>query len=159
MSGSDKRFWEVKSLDDLNDEEWESLCDGCALCCLQKLEDADSGEIAYTRVACHLLDCDDCRCSDYSNRQRQVPGCINVRPLTAEKLAWLPVSCAYRRLAEGRALAEWHPLISGDTQSVHQAGVSVKPWVISVNSTNTGPETLAEHHIINLCDLPGQADT
>lgn len=155
---SELPFWETKSLDNMSDDEWESLCDGCALCCLQKLEDQDSGEIAFTRVACHMLDCSSCRCSDYQNRRTNVPGCVDVRPLDADKLNWLPWSCAYRTLAEGRPLAPWHPLVSGDPQSIHVAGVSVIRWVVAPDSDNTDAETLAEHHIIELSDLPGQGD-
>ncbi len=123
-------FWESKTLDEMSDAEWESLCDGCARCCLQKLEDSDTGEIYFTSIACRLLDCGSCRCSNYKNRQTEVPDCTMVRPITAEKLAWLPGSCAYKRLATGLPLPAWHPLITGDPDSVHDAAVSVKLWAI-----------------------------
>lgn len=125
------RFWENFALDDLNDAEWEALCDGCGRCCLQKLEDEDSGDVHTTDIGCVLLDTSTCRCSNYSNRQTIVPDCLNVRPLDADKLRWLPNSCAYKRLAEGRELANWHPLISGDPQSVHAAGIGMAGRCVS----------------------------
>ena len=127
-------FWESKSLDGMSDAEWESLCDGCGRCCLQKLEDSDSGEVYFTSIACRLLDCSTCRCTDYENRQSEVPDCTMVRPITAEKLNWLPPTCAYKRLAAGQPLPDWHPLITGDPQSVHDAGVSVKFWAVPESS-------------------------
>ena len=118
-------FWEVKTLEEMTREEWESLCDGCARCCLVKLEDADSGEIHFTDIGCTLLDGKTCRCRDYRRRQSRVPDCVKLTPETVRSLSWLPVTCAYRRLAEGRDLAWWHPLVSGTPETVHQAGVSV----------------------------------
>ena len=130
-AGLRSRFWEKFALDDLNDAEWEALCDGCGRCCLQKLEDQDSGVVHVTDLACAQLDTNNCRCKDYTNRQKIVPDCLNVRPLNDDKLRWLPASCAYRRLAEGRELAQWHPLISGDPNSVHQAGIGMAGRCVS----------------------------
>ena len=150
---ADTPFWTVKSLADMSDAEWESLCDGCGLCCLQKLEDADSGEVAYTNVACQLLDCSSCRCTNYAERFKKVPACTNVRSLIPDKMHWLPQSCAYRRLAEGRELAPWHPLVSGDSHSTQLAGISIAAW--AVPETDVDEADLLEH-IIEISDLPGQ---
>ncbi len=120
------RFWEVKSLQQMSVEEWESLCDGCGRCCLNKLEDWDTGEIHFTNIACTLFDGTSCRCKDYENRFETVPDCVKLEPQDIAKYHWLPPTCAYRRLEEGNDLPEWHPLISGDANSVHQAGVSVR---------------------------------
>ncbi len=118
-------FWERKSLDDMSTAEWESLCDGCARCCLQKLEDEDTGDVHFTSVSCHLLNTSTCRCRQYEQRRSRVADCLDVRPLDAEKLRWLPPTCAYRLLAEGAALPEWHPLITGDPLSVKRAGIGM----------------------------------
>jgi hypothetical protein len=106
-------------------EEWESLCDGCGRCCLNKLEDEDTGEFLYTRAACKLLDIGACRCTDYKNRAKRVPDCVTLTPKNVASLGWLPRTCAYRLLDEGKSLAWWHPLISGDPQTVKQAGISI----------------------------------
>lgn len=112
------RFWESKTLEELTIEEWESLCDGCAKCCLHKIEDVETGRVYYTNVACQLLDMDKCLCKDYANRSKFVNDCLQLTPKTVREYDWLPKSCAYRRLAEGRGLAWWHPLISGEKTTV-----------------------------------------
>ena len=124
-------FWESKRLEQMTVQEWESLCDGCGLCCLIRLEDEDTGEIIPTRVSCRLFDAELCTCKDYENRKKTVPDCIKLTPWNIDDLMWMPKSCAYRRLHEGRGLADWHPLISGDPESVHRAGVSIRRQVIS----------------------------
>jgi uncharacterized cysteine cluster protein YcgN (CxxCxxCC family) len=129
--GGDQPFWRVKSLEEMTQAEWESLCDGCARCCLNKLQDDDTGEIAWTSVACRLLDTDTCRCTDYAGRAELVPDCIQLDPEAVRTLSWLPPTCAYRLVAEGRDLYWWHPLVSGDPATVHAAGVSVSGKVVS----------------------------
>jgi uncharacterized protein len=134
-----KPFWQTKTLGQMSPAEWESLCDGCGLCCLIRFEDEDTGEIIPTRVACKLFDDKLCRCSDYEHRKAQVPDCIKLTPGNIEDLLWMPKSCAYRRLHEGRGLASWHPLVSGDPESVHRAGVSIRGQTIS-EATLDDPE-------------------
>ena len=127
----ERPFWQTKRLEQMTREEWESLCDGCGLCCLVRFEDEDTGEIIPTRVHCRLFDAERCTCSDYANRRDQVPDCIKLTPWNIEALEWMPKSCAYRRIHEGRPLAAWHQLVSGDPQSVHEAGVSVRGQTVS----------------------------
>ena len=127
-------FWQRKSLAELSDTEWESLCDGCGKCCLHKIEDEDTGELLFTRIACRQLDLDCIRCQDYAGRFKHVPECLDVRAMPAEQYRWLPVSCAYRLLSEGRSLPDWHPLISGDQRSVIEADVSIIRWAVSENA-------------------------
>lgn len=124
-------FWKNYTLDELNPTEWEALCDGCGLCCLIKLEDDETGEIAYTKVACKLLDCKTGHCSDYSNRRDHVPDCIQLTPQKLEQIKWLPSSCAYRRVAEGKNLPNWHYLVTGHRESVIQARKSAAGRCVS----------------------------
>jgi len=128
---TDKPFWEEIPLSEMNKEQWESLCDGCAKCCLLKLEDEDTLEIAYTNVACRQLDLGTCRCRNYSDRARLVPDCVTMTPKLVPELSWMPKTCAYRRLSEGKKLAWWHPLVSGSPDTVHEAGISVRGRSIS----------------------------
>ena len=124
-------FWTEKPLTDLSHEEWESLCDGCGKCCLIKLEDVDSGEIHYTDVGCTLLDGKTCLCRDYANRKQIVPDCVILTPDRLEQIPWMPQSCSYRLIYEGKDLPDWHPLITSDPNSTHQAGQSVAGQIIS----------------------------
>ena len=131
MSVKTRPFWETKRLHEMNAREWESLCDGCGLCCLIRFEDEETGEIIPTRVSCQLLDQISCQCKDYANRKATVPDCIKLDPYNIEKLPWMPRSCAYRRLHEGKPLPAWHPLMTGDRESPHAAGVSVRGQTVS----------------------------
>lgn len=143
--GETKPFWEEKRLADMTPAEWESLCDGCGQCCLVKIEDEDTGAVFLTRLACSLLDIGACRCKDYENRFERMPDCLSIDIKAVRKLKWLPESCAYRRLDEGRGLAWWHPLISGDPETVHQAGISVRGWTRSEKGV---PEDRIARYII-----------
>jgi len=124
-------FWRTTALDAMSREQWESLCDGCGRCCLVKLEDEDSGRILATDVGCRLFDAGACRCRDYENRSSTVPDCVTLTPNAVRSLRWLPPTCAYRLVAEGRDLLWWHPLVSGDPETVVAAGVSVKGRVFA----------------------------
>jgi len=141
-------FWKTKSLEAMTRSEWESLCDGCGRCCLHKLRHEDDGALSFTNVACHLLNTDTCRCNNYAQRQRYVPDCVQLTPATVREVDWLPPSCAYRRLAEGKDLAWWHPLVSGDPATVHRAGISVRGRAVSERVA--GP---LEHHFV---EWPGR---
>ena len=131
MTTLEPNYWEKKPLQDLTHEEWEALCDGCGKCCLIKLEDEDTLELAFTNVACRLLNTHSCTCMRYKQRHTIVAGCVQLDPGNVEALDWLPDSCAYVRVSRGQALADWHPLISGDRESVHAAGASVRGNVVS----------------------------
>jgi hypothetical protein len=120
------RFWETVPLAEMTRDEWEAVCDGCAKCCLVKLEDDGDGTVYFTDVHCSLLDPGTCRCRDYANRAARVPGCVVLGPAQLAEVYWMPASCSYRRLAEGHGLAAWHPLVAGDGEAVHRAGLSVR---------------------------------
>lgn len=124
-------FWETKNLAEMSSSEWESLCDGCGKCCLHKIEDEDTDELFYTRIACRLLDTSTCQCSDYSNRLQKVPDCLKLKPEDVTEFQWLPETCAYRLVADNRPLPKWHHLLSGTAESVHVADASVRSWVVS----------------------------
>ena len=124
-------FWETTPLTQMTREQWEALCDGCGRCCLQKFTDGKTGKVTYTWVSCYLLDTCQCRCTDYGNRTTLVPDCLVLTPDQIPRLRWLPRTCAYRRLSEGKPLNAWHPLVSGDPESVHRAGISVRDKAIS----------------------------
>lgn len=119
-------FWKEKALDQMTEEEWESLCDGCGRCCLNKIEHPAKNKVYYTSIACHLLDCNTCRCTDYPNRQKRISDCVKISLDNKEAFSWMPSTCAYRILYEGGELPQWHPLITGDPESVHHAGISVR---------------------------------
>jgi uncharacterized protein len=138
------RYWEDKPLDQLDRAEWESLCDGCGKCCVHKLEDEVTGELFPTNVACKLLDRESGRCSNYRHRRAFVPECVRLTPKLAATLEWLPETCAYRLRAEDKPLPNWHPLRTGDPESVHKAGMSVRGWTIS--ETDAGE---LEDHILD----------
>jgi uncharacterized cysteine cluster protein YcgN (CxxCxxCC family) len=144
-----KPFWEAKSLRQMTVPEWESLCDGCGLCCLIRFEDETTGEIIPTRVACRQFDSGLCRCTDYANRKTTVPDCVKLTPDNIDDLEWMPKSCAYRRLNEGRGLAWWHPLVSGDPETVHRAEVSVRGQTIS-EAVLAAPEDAIDFEALDL---------
>ncbi len=124
-------FWETKRLEEMTRAEWESLCDRCGQCCMLKVEDEDTSKIFLTRLACKLLDITSCGCKDYKDRHASVPDCVVLKPETVTTYNWLPRTCAYRLLAEDKPLAWWHPLVSGDPDTIHQAGISVRTWARS----------------------------
>jgi len=121
-----KPFWQFKKLVEMSESEWESLCDGCGKCCMAKLIDDDTDELHFTTVACRLFDAGTCRCKDYENRQSKVADCVQLTPHNVGEIAWLPATCAYRRIHEGKPLMDWHPLVSGDASSVHKAEISMQ---------------------------------
>jgi uncharacterized cysteine cluster protein YcgN (CxxCxxCC family) len=147
-SGLRDRFWEKTALEDLNKQEWEALCDGCGRCCLIKMEDEDTGEIYYTDVTCRLFDIDTCACANYPLRRHLVKDCVSLTPENIERVAhWMPSSCAYRLLHQGQPLFDWHPLVSGDPDSVHTAGKSVAGSVVPEYEVELEdlPDHMAQH--------------
>ena len=131
-------FWRTKALEEMSGAEWESLCDGCARCCLVKLEDEDTGVVHLTRLACRLLDHSTCRCGDYDNRHAEMPDCVAIDAAKVRTLGWLPATCGYRLVAEGRDLYWWHPLVSGSRETVHEAGISVRGWATCESKARSG---------------------
>jgi uncharacterized protein len=138
-------FWKVKSLAEMSVGEWESLCDGCGKCCLSKIEDEETAEIFYTSVACRLFDEGTCRCSDYPNRSVQVPDCVTLTAANIPELHWMPKTCAYRLVAEGKDLFDWHHLVCGDPDAVHRAHVSVRGKISAVETELVSPEDYFDH--------------
>ena len=149
-------FWKTKTLAQMTQAEWESLCDGCGRCCLNKLEDEETGKYFYTDVGCRLLDGETCRCRDYPNRLARVDDCEQLTPDNVAELDWLPPSCAYRLVAEGKDLYWWHPLVSGDPETVHIAGVSVRGRLRGCE-TEIGAAQLEDHVVRWPIRLPKRA--
>ena len=145
MTNNTPPFWETKTLEQMNDKEWESLCDGCGKCCRVKLQDDETDEIYTTSVACKLLNTENCRCTNYINRKTIVPTCLVLRPLNNYLISLLPDTCAYRLLDMGKSLPDWHPLISRDPDTVTQAGISISGKVISEQYIH--PDDLEDHII------------
>ena len=138
-------FWKTKALSEMDKSEWESLCDGCGQCCLVKLEDEETDDLYITNVACHLLNIETCRCTDYEHRLEKVSMCLSLTMEEPGAFKWLPETCAYRRLSEGKDLMRWHPLLSDNNESVHQAGISVRDFAQSEEYIH--PDQLPEHVI------------
>lgn len=138
-------FWKTKSLEEMTPQEWESLCDGCGKCCLAKLEDEDTGEIFWTSVACKLFDAEACRCCDYEHRLERVRDCVRLTPENVRRLTWLPSTCAYRLIADGKDLESWHPLISGSPETVHLAGISIRARITASELEMAEPEDYLDH--------------
>jgi len=138
-------FWKNKPLLAMSEAEWESLCDGCGKCCLAKLEDEDTGEIHWTSVACRLFDAGTCRCTDYAGRLARVPDCVRLTPANVGEITWLPSTCAYRLLAEGKDLPWWHPLVSGRAETVHEAGISMRNRVSALEDQLADVEEYFQH--------------
>lgn len=144
---TDKPFWQTKNLNQLTRSEWESLCDGCGQCCLHKLQDEDTDEIYWTSVACTLLNPETCQCRDYPNRKKTVPDCVFLTPEIVDEVDWLPVTCAYRLVAEGSDLYWWHPLVSGSPETVHEAGISVRGKVTAFDHDMQDDDDYLDHMV------------
>jgi len=147
-----KPFWKTKTLDKMSKEEWESLCDGCGKCCLLRMEDADTDAVYVTDIRCKLLDGATCRCKNYTNRKLYVPDCVQLTAKNVRKLPWVPRTCAYRLLAEGKDLYDWHYLVSGSRQTIHEAGMSVK------DATVCEKDVSEDDHIKHITIWPGEPD-
>ena len=141
------KFWEQKTLSEMTTQEWESLCDNCGKCCLHKLEDEDTGEIFYTSVVCNLIDLKTCRCTRYSERCKLVPECLDLKQHNFADFNWLPSTCAYKLLADGKDLPAWHPLVSKHPESVHEAGVSIRSYAMKEAEVES-----TEDHVIEWLD-------
>lgn len=147
----DKEFWKGRSLQDFTHEEWEALCDGCGLCCLIKIMDEEGDDVYYTDVICRYHDSNQCRCTVYGERTVKVPTCLVVTPEIADNLEWIPETCAYRLLAEGKDLPDWHPLVAGNSDLMHRRGNSVKGKVVSEAKVR---DDELEDHIIYIMNEP-----
>ncbi|MGH6891038.1 MAG: YcgN family cysteine cluster protein [Dongiaceae bacterium] len=154
MADGDQPFWKTKTLGRMTQAEWESLCDGCGKCCLNKLIDADANELFFTNVACRLLDAKSCQCTRYKDRSKLVKDCVRLTPRNVKKIRWLPDTCAYRLVAEGKDLFDWHHLICGDRNEVHRAGASVRGRTIS--ETDAGE---LENHLVDWVGAPPRKRT
>jgi uncharacterized cysteine cluster protein YcgN (CxxCxxCC family) len=146
MGFGSRRFWEWKPLEEMTEAEWESLCDRCARCCLVKLEDDKRSGVFYTDVACRFLDLERCRCTVYAHRAEREPNCLVLSARTAREFEWLPETCAYRLVAEGKGLLPWHPLLSGDPNTVHRSGISVRGRVLS--ERHVPPNEMVDHIVV-----------
>lgn len=142
--GTTMKFWEHKTLAQMSVQEWESLCDNCGKCCLHKLENEETEEIFYTSVVCDLIDLQSCRCTRYTERTRLVPECLDLKQHDFAAYTWLPTTCAYRLLADGKPLPDWHPLITGDPNSVQEAGVSIRSYAMKESEVNDPEEHIIE---------------
>ena len=149
MAVADQPFWKTKKLTEMSQTEWESLCDGCGKCCLNKLIDTDTNELFFTNVACKLLDTKNCQCTRYEDRSKLVKDCVRLTPRNVKKIRWLPDTCAYRLVAEGKDLFDWHHLICGDRNAVHRAGISARGRIISEEEAGE-----LEDHIVDWAAPP-----